>query len=319
MTLHFVVPPPEETISGGNVYNRALLDALRAAGVDARIASPHAPRAEGAGGSASDTYLVDSLYLDAVPRLRPCHLLAHYLPCLVDGSERPSFEERAALEAATGFVVPSRFMADALARLAPSPRPSLVVAPGIDVAHEPAPRVARALMVANLVPGKGVAPFLRALRGRHLALTIVGRLDADPDYAAECRAAAPSVELAGARPHRETLAMIAASDLLVSSSRMEAFGLALAEARALGVPIVARAGGNVAALVDEAAGGRVLADEEALADECVRLGRDPLELERRRAAASALRPPARTWADAARDLVAGLQRLSAERPIPPGT
>lgn len=317
MTLHFVVPDPEATISGGNVYNRNLLAALRAAGADVRVVAPDSRGARDA--AAAGACLVDSLYLDAVPRFRPCHLLAHYLPCLVDGSEQPSPEERAALEAATGFVVPSGFMADALGRLAPSPRPALVVAPGIDVAHDPVPRAARAVMVANLVPGKGVAPFLRALRGRDLALTIVGRLDADPAYAAECRAAAPAVELVGPRPHRETLAMIAASDLLVSSSRMEAFGLALAEARALGVPIVARAGGNVASLVDEASGGRVLPDEEALADECVRLARDRPELERRRAAARARRPPARTWADAARDLVVGLQRLSPDRPMPPGT
>jgi glycosyltransferase involved in cell wall biosynthesis len=86
---------------------------------------------------------------------------------------------------------------------------------------------------------------------------------------------------------------------------MESFGLALAEARALGVPIVARAGGNAAAHVDAAAGGRLVGDDAALAAECALLARDPAERQARRAAAQAARSRSRSrsWADAARDLL----------------
>jgi glycosyltransferase involved in cell wall biosynthesis len=78
----------------------------------------------------------------------------------------------------------------------------------------------------------------------------------------------------------------------------------LAEARALGVPVVARAGGNSAAHVEARAGGVLVHDDNALAAECARLARDRDERGRRRAAARACRPPARRWADAARDLIA---------------
>jgi glycosyltransferase involved in cell wall biosynthesis len=295
----FVIPDPRARISGGNLYNLRLISALRAVGADVREAAPDGARQEG-------RVFVDSLYLDALPRWSPCHLLAHYLPSLVDGRDSLSAAERAALLSAEGFVTPSAFMARELGRLAPEPRPTAIVAPGIEVDHPAIARVSRAVLVANLVPGKGVLPLLRALAPRHLALAVVGSPDFDPAYAAACRAAGPSVEFLGALPHAQAIAAIAASDFLVSASRMESFGLALAEARALGVPIVARAGGNTGAHVRELAGGRLVDSDEALADECLRLARDRAELEERRAAAQAHRPPRRTWADAARDFQAQL-------------
>jgi glycosyltransferase involved in cell wall biosynthesis len=295
----FVVPDPEAAVTGGNLYNAALVAALRAAGEDVKVVDRGAARGAG-------SCFVDSLYLEDLPRFAPCQLLAHYLPALVEGREEPSAVERAALLAAEGFVAPSAFMADALARFAPEPRPAVVVAPGIEVAHEPIARTGRAVLVANLVPGKGVLAFLEALPG-DVPIAIVGSHDRDPTYAAACRAAAPRATFLGALSHERTLAQIAASDFLVSSSRMESFGLALAEARALGVPIVARAGGNAAAHVDEGSGGRLVASDEALAEECARLARDRAELDLRRRAALARRPPARTWADAARDFLAALR------------
>lgn len=292
----FVIPDVQATISGGNLYNLGLISALRAAGAAPNVIDRTGARGDG-------RCFVDSLYLDDLPRFAPCHLLAHYLPALVDGRDALSASERTALLAADGFVAPSAFMAGALARLAPERRPTVVIAPGIETAHVELARASRAVLVANLVPGKGVLPFLRAL-APDVALAIVGSLDRDPAYAAACRIAGPGVVFLGELSHHDTLAQIAASDFLVSSSRMESFGLALAEARALGVPIVARAGGNAAAHVDETAGGRLCADDDALAAECESLARDRAEIDRRRRAASAHRPTPRTWADAARDFLA---------------
>lgn len=307
--LSLIAPDPRApgaSISGGNVYNLGLLAALRAAGVDARVLGRDAARPGG-------VCLVDSLYLDVLPRFAPCVLLAHYLPSLVDGTA-PTEPERAALEAAAGFVVPSPFMAAALAPWS-SRRPTWVVAPAVERAPSGvARRAGRAVMVANVVQGKGVLELVRALRGRTFSLAVVGSLDAEPSYAAACRAGA-GVELLGPLPHDETLALVAGSDFVVSASRMESFGLALAEARAMGVPIVARRGGNVEAHVHADAGGELVDDDDALADACVRLAADPVELERRRRAARAHVPPARSWADAAREL---LQGLSPARLMPSG-
>lgn len=299
----FVVPDPRASISGGNIYNLGLIEALRCAGVDVRVVDRRAARTDG-------HCFVDSLYLDDLSRFAPCHLLAHYLPALVEGCESLSPAERAALLAADGFVVPSAYMAGALARLAPAPRPAIVVAPGVEIGAPDVARKARAVLVANLVPGKGVLPFLQALAPRRFPLAVIGRTDVDPAYAAACRAAGPDVAFLGALAHDETIREIAASDFVVSASRMESFGLALAEARALGVPIVARDGGNAAAHIDEAAGGRLVDSDHALADECVRLASDRAAIERRRRAAAARCPPPRAWADAAHDFVAAFTASS---------
>ncbi len=309
----FVRPDPCAKITGGNLYNLRLISALRAAGADVHETTLDGHDPESLAGRGRRVF-VDSLYLDALPRFAPCHLLAHYLPCLVAGTT-PSDAERTALIAAEGFVTPSVFMAHALTRLAPEPRPVVVVAPGIDVTVSAGshaeigqrPKAAgssRALLVANLVPGKGVLPLLRALASRPLALAVVGSPDVDPEYAAACHAAGPDVEFLGALSPAQTIAAIAASDFLVSASRMESFGLALAEARALGIPIVARAGGNTAALVEPSSGGCLVDSDQALADECIRLASDAAELAARHHAALTHRPPPRSWADAARDFLA---------------
>jgi glycosyltransferase involved in cell wall biosynthesis len=92
------------------------------------------------------------------------------------------------------------------------------------------------------------------------------------------------------------------SDVLVSSSSMETYGMALAEARALGLPIVATRGGNVESLVDPRAGGAVFDDTDAVAEELVRLAKDSDELERRRRLAAEMRL-VRSWDEAAADFL----------------
>src|SRR5207302_6154915 len=154
---------------------------------------------ESAGAGARDEapgarWLVDSLYLEALPRLRRpgrhTSLVTHYLPSLVTAGAIPSPAalapaERAALAAADGFVVPSAFMAEALVQLGVAAPRIAVVAPGIEVPRATAPPGERAqlhaILVANLVPGKRVLPFVEALvpslrAGLPLQLTIAGSM-----------------------------------------------------------------------------------------------------------------------------------------------
>jgi glycosyltransferase involved in cell wall biosynthesis len=347
----FVVPDPASAapISGGNLYNLRLLAALREAGADPQVVDRTG--AEAAVRARAASVFVDSLYLDDLPHLRRLapasshvFLVAHYLPTLVARGEPPqlaelSSAEREALAAADGFVAPSEFMAAVLGALGAPPRPVGVVAPGMDPAlalartrrqqAEPQHSVPRtpleAIVVANLVPGKGLQRLFAALAphlaaGAPLRLTVIGSATMDVEYAAACRACvagdpalARAVRFVGTLSHAETLARVAQSDLFVSASRMESFGLALAEARALGVPIVARDGGNVAVHVSPEAGGVLCADDAALAAVCARLAREPAELARAAAAAGAARGPVRTWAEAARDVLL-LSRLATRTP-----
>jgi glycosyltransferase involved in cell wall biosynthesis len=175
-------------------------------------------------------------------------------------------------------------------------------------------------VVANLLPGKGVEPFLSALARSASSkdafeLVIVGSPDADPEYARACVSAAGGdsrIRFSGALEPLALLQELARRDLMISASRMESFGMALAEARTLGVPIAARGGGNVAALVEVAAGGELCRDEGELALAFLSLCRDPDELARRHELARSHARPPRSWSDAARELLTHAPRLDRE-------
>ncbi len=330
--LGFVVPALAGPISGGTLYNARLIAALRRRGVRCVCWQPRgSPRA-----APPRRIFVDSLYLDAMPALRArfpraaLYLLLHYLPALVEhgravGPRALSDAERAALALADGFLVTSPFMRAQLSRLGAGRRPLLCVEPGVALPRAPAAARGggppRALMLCNLVPAKGVLPLLQALRDElrardQFVLQIAGRLDLDPSHARACRALLrrdaalrARVRLLGALPQREALRLLRGAGALLSASRMESFGMALAEARAAGVPILARAGGHVAAQVRAAAGGQLVRDEAALARAWLALVREPGELTaRRRRAQAAAGAAARSWDRAATELLAQLGR-----------
>lgn len=325
--IGFVVPDLAGRPSGGTRYDARLITELRRLGIALADAAPEAI----ASLDAAELVVVDSLYLDVVPDFRRARrgaclgVLLHYLPSLVERGVDPialSEIERAALDAADLLVVPSEYLRGVVERAGYVGRPIVVVEPGCDVAlgarPPPSERV-RALLVGHVVPGKGIAPLLDALGRARLedafSLRIVGDPAADPEYADRCRVAVArspglerSVEFVGSIDATRVASELARADLFVSASRMESYGMALAEARCAGVPIVACAGGNVAAHVSADWGGELVDDPPALAAACARLARNPGELQRRIARARATAPTPRAWSRAARELVAGLAR-----------
>jgi glycosyltransferase involved in cell wall biosynthesis len=270
---------------------------------------------------------VDSLYFAQLPDLQgraPQHalqLVVHYLPSQVERSRTVEWHElsaveRAAFEHAAGFLVTSRFMAQQLARFPLGERRVLCVEPGVDLpvhaSGAPSGGALRASMLCNVTEGKGVLALLDALAvqvrdGDRFRLSVAGSLDIEPAYAQTCARAIAAqsrlharIVLCGSLRHPEAMALLQHSDVLISASRMEAYGMALAEARAAGVPIVARNAGNASALVAQDSGGALVANEREVAAELLALARDPARLAARRALASAARLT-RSWHDAAAD------------------
>jgi glycosyltransferase involved in cell wall biosynthesis len=144
-------------------------------------------------------------------------------------------------------------------------------------------------------------------------LRIIGGSDAQPAYARHCVSLvadnallAQRVEFLGELDQRQVFAWLARSALFVSASRMESYGMALAEARAHGTPILARAGGHVSAHVQPEAGGQLVEDEEQLARALLELTRQPERLQRRIALAETSRPM-RSWRTAALEFGAVLE------------
>lgn len=113
-------------------------------------------------------------------------------------------------------------------------------------------------------------------------LTVAGALDRSPDAVAALRSAirqaglGGSVSLAGSVPQPELDALYAAADVFVSPSRFEGYGMALAEALARGIPVVASSGGAGGETVPDGAGLKVPPDDPgALRTALQRMLRDP--------------------------------------------
>ena len=100
-----------------------------------------------------------------------------------------------------------------------------------------------AVIVARLVPGKRVAEALAQLSMLgELSVIVIG----DGPESAALRARFPEVRFTGHLSRPETLALIAAADVLVSASTLEGAPTVVREARALGVPVVAAHAGDLA-------------------------------------------------------------------------
>ncbi|EYF01573.1 glycosyltransferase [Chondromyces apiculatus] len=112
-----------------------------------------------------------------------------------------------------------------------------------------APDERLAVTAARLVPSKRVDLAIRAVCATPAAappvrLVLVGD---GPERAALQRLAPPRVHFLGTLPRPEALAWIAAADVLLHPSALEAAPTVVREARAYGVPVIACAAGDIAA------------------------------------------------------------------------
>jgi glycosyltransferase involved in cell wall biosynthesis len=268
-SLCFLLPAASERVSGGNLYNLGLLSALERLTLVERSSSDTLEARLGQG--APGIYLLDSLDLERAPslarRARGQHfgLLVHHLPSLEPGSNSVARQlelERQAFSGFDFFVATSEFTRALLVGRGIDGERVLAVPPGAPaLAAERAPPVPgqaplHALVVGNLIPRKAVLEWLSALRPAlrdedDFTIVSIGRSDLDPAYAAACQAfvgahpaLARRVRFRGEVPPAEMAESYAGASLLVSASGMETFGIALQEARTLGVPILALDRGN---------------------------------------------------------------------------
>lgn len=324
----FVVPAADAPPSGGNRYNDGLIAALGAQAARCEPAQLTPERL------ASCTRVwVDSLYLDQLPALRertpsgvPLCLLAHSLPSLLhaaaglDASQLHA-RERELLGLLDGALAPSRTMVGWLHERGAT-FPVCVVEPAREHAFSTrTPDGAlRAVVVANVIPNKGVLPLLVALRrelearsprvsSASLRVHVIGRRETDPAYTRACEreleqsaALADCVQLVGTASYESLLGELGAAHVLLSASRVESYGMAIADARAAGCVVLARRAGHVEQLVSAQAGGELVDDDETLVRVLLSWVEDRASLAARLALAARHRLAARSWDDVASEL-----------------
>jgi glycosyltransferase involved in cell wall biosynthesis len=338
-------------VSGGFLYDRRMIAALERAGLLASLITlpdcfPLPPadviaRARGALAALppGSWLIVDGLGLaplhEHIAALRDGRLhvvaLIHHPLCDESGLSEPErarlFEsERRALAAARHVIVSSATTARRLADFGVAAERITVVQPGITRAvgtgaqrrrDDDGP--VRLLSVGSLVPRKGQDVLLQALaRERSLPwrLTLIGPAR-DRRFARRLRGLSRGlglsarVRFAGSVPPVRLEQSYREADMFVLASRMEGYGIALAEAMAHGLPIVTTPAGAIPEVVPATAG--VLVPPGAVKP----LGRALAMLildsyRRRRLRRGALQAPAarRTWAKAEAAFLSALARIA---------
>ena len=175
------------------------------------------------------------------------------------------------------------------------------------------------LSVATLHPGKGHEILLDALAPlRHLdwRLVCAGSLTRHPGTTGRVRAAVTRlgldgrVELAGELDEASLCRCYADADVFVLATLQETYGMAVAEALAHGLPIVATATGSIAAMAGDGAGLLVApGDAAALTAALDRVIGDPKLRGRLAEGAARARERLPTWEEASRRMADALERL----------
>jgi glycosyltransferase involved in cell wall biosynthesis len=234
-----------------------------------------------------DSLLLESLAQHRVAANGATHgLLVHYLPFRDPGSgttarllQQTLFDR--AVARVRFLVATGREVARFLRRRYPTRRVALCE-PGIDPLFLSARRMTvqkeddrvHLVTVAPLIPAKGHAEVLSALRGLGETPWIwhwVGSPEVAPGHAARLRARIRElgweerVVCHGTLTTPALSELLARMDVFVSASRFESYGMALAEAAAVGLPAVATAVGEARRIVRPDETGRLVAPGDTTA------------------------------------------------------
>ena len=341
--VHFLVPGPIDTLTGGFIYDRKMVEVLRIDGMLGTLIELDGPyplgdeelrrRAETALEAlpSGGLLIIDGLAytaLDPVLDRTRSHskiiVLVHHLLGDETGlrkevSEKLLTAETRALRKASGIITTSSTTKNRLLTLDNSVRHLKSIYPGVEqIAPHPVPRKqdngapCSLLSVGILVPRKGHDLLINALAGLEdlpWRLTIVGEAR-DKDYARLLQqqisdaGLADRITLSGMSSDAELQEHYRSADLFVLASRHEGFGIALAEAVSYGLPILSTTAGAIPEAVPEEA--RLLVppdDVPALQTALRQLLEDGASLATVRAGAEQAAQSVRNWTDAQSEFI----------------
>ena len=229
----FVIPDPNSLISGGNSYNRQLIEAIHQIGGSVSHMTYDQFKSSD---RTSTCHIIDSIYFDNIRNdgvVVPDGSigLIHHLSSLYPLSEEV-FEQvaRPILKQFSAFLVSSQFTGSYL-QAHGLDQPTVVVEPAlkaIDRNTTPLSAKVNAIMVNNIVPRKGILPFLEALALEkvppYYRIQIVGDLDGNTAYARMCMDTVRkdsllnrTVQFSGAQDDHTVAKLYSRSNLFISS------------------------------------------------------------------------------------------------------
>jgi glycosyltransferase involved in cell wall biosynthesis len=296
--IAFVVPGRIDQLTGGYLYDRHVVEGLRARGRAVRVIelSQNADSTALEALADGTKTIVDGLALAKhataiAAQARRLRLFAfvHGPLALELGLPAPAAMRAVAIEAGLlsrvqGVLCPSRRTAAAIESYGLCRERIAVIPPGTAKPSR-APRWRRGpvralLCVANLVPRKGHELLVRALariRDLDWRLACVGSLVRDPPTARAVRRTIAAtgltdrIALVGERPPRRVASAYRQADAFVLPSFHEGYGMVYAEAMAYGLPVVATTAGAIPETVPAGAGILVPPGDEASLARALRL------------------------------------------------
>jgi len=290
--LYFAIPGPLEQRTGGTIYDRKVIEALRDDGWWVEVLTWPASfpfpnedeRLEVAASLAevpdNAVVLIDGLALGTLPglarqhkdRLRLAALVHH--PLALETGLSPMMaatfaaEEKDALSSVRTVIVTSATTAAILEGAFEVPGHLITVAePGVDKPKSPRgerrPGPVRIFCMGSISPRKAHHILIEAL-GRIAELdwtcVIAGALERDPDTAEALQDQiamldlGDRVQLVGEVDEARAARLYADADIFALASVYEGYGMVFAEAQANGLPIVATTGGAIPEAVPEGVG-----------------------------------------------------------------
>ncbi|WP_438004214.1 glycosyltransferase family 4 protein [Sorangium sp. So ce321] len=348
MRIAWVVYGALDQITGGYIYDRLVVERLRARGDAVEVVSlDPAPRSRALAGLAlarrlaqvdPDVAVGDELCFPelgpafaALPRRIARALLVHHLSAweLPPGPRRAALalQETAVLRLCDAHLATSATTAARLRRehgvarvdVAPPGADRLPLRPRAGGADRDGGAL-RLTFVGSFIPRKGLLELLAAFErigSPRATLALVGDAARDPAYAGRVRGAIARsaflrarVVVPGVLGDDALAAELAATDALVLPSLLEGYGMVLTEAVRAGVPVLAARAGAVAEVVQDGAEALLWDDGEGLVRSLSRFLEDGA-LRASMSRAAAVRSAALpTWDGAATAVRAALSRAA---------
>ena len=334
-SLEFIIPGDLQAATGGYAYGRRMIAGLPDHGwqvtvhrLDASFPQPSRAALEQASGvfarlTEQALVLVDGLAGGAMPQVLHAHAARLRLVALVhhplaaesglapDLARQLAESEHLALQAMRHVLVTSRATKQSVQAYGIDPDHVSVVGPGTDAAPL-APRTRgeklRMLCVATLIPRKGhdlLIDALAPLAALPWQLTCVGDLNRSPATVERLRTQlqrlglARRVALIGEVDDATLAQRYAQADLFVLPTRLEGYGMAVAEALSYGLPVISTRTGAIAEMVGTQAGVLVApGDAGSLQTALAGVLNDPARLESWAVGAAKVRSTLPDWRQA---------------------